>query len=406
MLRRKNYWLLFAILLLSLTSLSPSMQVNTSYGPREVNEPQHLSAPDKQKTGTVDSLRITVALHPEELTELKALSSSYTLSTGVNIELKNVDEDHADDYMMKELTVGESPDILLTNGRNILNLAKHGYLLPIDIYRSVPGSATLARLIPLMQWNGYDWGVPLDIDPYVLVYSPQRLAELGVQALPRSPGEWNTVLENHHKEEGKALFALNPHNPYGLAALLESMGESLTSDKTDTLKWIQQILGSIHLYDPNDMTLWDQIQDGRIAVAAVPYSQWKKDGNATLKAEAVLGTHGAKGILSISSRSFALPAQSAHPEEAVKWLAYVTGMSAQLDWLDATDRLPALDEIYRSALPFGLKLPFDPKQLLAEETAPLEEPEGGWKKLTESVMLFLTGKMNAETFGKQLQPSE
>lgn len=38
MLRRKNYWLLFAVLLLSLTSLSPSMELDTdegSYPPRQ-----------------------------------------------------------------------------------------------------------------------------------------------------------------------------------------------------------------------------------------------------------------------------------------------------------------------------------------------------------------------------------
>ncbi|MFE4711285.1 extracellular solute-binding protein [Paenibacillus sp. NPDC056722] len=407
MLRRKNYWLLFAILLLSLTSLSPSMQVNTSNGPLEVNRRQNPSAfPDSSKVGTVDNLQITVALSPAEFTELKALSSSYSLSSGVKIDLKNIEKADAEEILLKDLTIGDSPDIIMTDGRKILDLAKHGYLLPIDVYRSVPGSAPLTRLIPQMQWNGYDWGVPLDIDPYVLVYSPQRLTELGMPSLPRNVNEWNLMLENLRKQPDKYLLALDTRTPYGFAAVLESMETSMTSVKPETLNWLQQALGDFYLSSQPDHKVWDKIQDGSIAIAAVPYSEWKRYGNASLKAEGLLGARGTNGIESIYSRSFALPAQSEHPEEAVKWLAFITGTTSQLDWLDTTGGLPALDEIYRSGPPSSVVLPFDSQLLLAEEAAPDDEPEGGWKKMTEAVALFLEGKLNATELQKQLQTSE
>ncbi|MFC3745485.1 ABC transporter substrate-binding protein [Paenibacillus sp. GCM10012306] len=404
---RKNYWLLFAILLLSLTSLSPSMQVNTGNGSLEVNRRQNPSAfPNSSKVGTVDSLHITVALSPAEFTELKALSSSYSLSSGVKIDLKNIETANAEEVLLKDLTVGDSPDIIMTDGRKILDLAKHGYLLPIDIYRSVPGSAPLTRLIPQMQWNGYDWGVPLDIDPYVLVYSPQRLAELGMPSLPRNMNEWNLMLENLRKEPGKYLLALDTRTPYGFAAVLESMGTSMISVKPETLNWMQEALGNFYLSNEPDPKIWGGIQDGNIAIAAVPFSEWQRYGNASLKAEGLLGVHSTGGIESIYSRSFALPAQSEHPEEAVKWLAFITGTASQLDWLNATGGLPALDEIYRSGSPSGVTLPFDSQLLLAEEAAPDDEPEGGWKTMSEAVSLFLKGKLNAAELQKQLQTSE
>jgi ABC-type glycerol-3-phosphate transport system substrate-binding protein len=406
-LRRKNYWLLFAILLLSLTSLSPNLRVNTSNGPREVNKPQNKSDfPDSGKVGTVDNLQITVALSPEEFTELKALSSSYTLSSGVKVELKNIDLADAEEILLRDLTIGDSPDIIMTDGRNILDLAKHGYLLPIDVYRSVPGSAPLTRLISQMQWNGYDWGVPLDIDPYVLVYSPQRLTQLGMSSLPRSVGEWDTMLQNLRKEQGKYLLAMDNRNPYGLAALLEAMGTSLMNATQEPLDWIEKGLNNIYFGNRYDVELWNMLQDGSIAVAALPFSEWQKHGNASLKAEALLSASSTGGIDSIYSRSFALPAQSEHPEEAVKWLAFITGTASQSDWMDSTGGLPALDEMYRSGPPSGVKLPFDTKLLLAEETAPGKEPEGGWNKIVEAVYLFLNGKLNAAEFRMLVQTSE
>lgn len=82
----------------------------------------------------------------------------------------------------------------MLDGHSIYDLATRGYLLPVDIYQSVPGSTPLPMLIPQMQWNGYNWGVPLDIDPYVLVYSPERLAGMGVAEVPGSLEQWNELL--------------------------------------------------------------------------------------------------------------------------------------------------------------------------------------------------------------------
>ncbi|MBT2288083.1 extracellular solute-binding protein [Paenibacillus albidus] len=404
MLRRKNYWLLFAIILLSLTSLSPSMELNTGDGPHEVKKPQNQNTDSSAgEKGTVDSLRISVSLNPEEFQELERISATYSLSSGVKVELVNVSSEDAERTLKQDLTLGNSPDIVMTDGRNILDLATRGFLLPVDVYQSIPGSAPLTGLIPLMQWNGYDWGVPLDIDPYVMVYSPQRLKELGFNGVPRNLEEWNTLLQNVHKEQGISLLALDTRNPYGLAAVLESMGGSLLKANPEWLDWIQLGRSSFYLTSRYNQEVWDRLQGGRIAVAVLPLSEWQKHGNSSLAAEALLQAGQGAGLESIYSRSFALPAQSRNPEAAVEWLAYITSLSSQQAWLDNTGRLPALDELYRMNQPAFTQLPFDTGLLLSEEAAPVSESQGSWSRVTEAVLLLLTGKLDTAAYMNQVR---
>lgn len=405
MLRRRNYWLLFAILLLSLTSLSPSMELDT----RDDNYPrkQPLDQSERPASGDKDGvkkLNIRVSLSDEEFNELQRISNNYSLSTGVQVNLTNVDSGNADEKLKHDLTIGDSADIVMIDGSSITDLATRGYLLPVDIYQSLPGSAPLTTLIPQMQWNGYDWGVPLDIDPYVLVYSPQRLGELGFTGVPRSIEQWNELLKRIREQQGKErhLLAMNSRNPYGYSAVLESMGGSLLNINSSLLEWTQNTSSYFYLTSSYNTSIWDMLQDGKVAVAALPLSEWQQHGNSSLAAEAPVVAGSKIGYQALYSRFFALPAQSADPETAVKWLAYVTSSTAQLDWLENTGRLPALDELYRSGLPERTKLPFDPKLLLTEETAINKEPAGSWSELTAAVTLLLTGKVNAAGYAAAL----
>lgn len=403
-LRRRNYWLLFAILLLSLTTLSPSMEFSINKDPNPPKRPQSQSTdPSLGEEGIIDSLHIRVSLNSEEFSELRLLSEQYTLASGVEVVLSNVDSADADEVLKQDLTIGESPDIVMADGRSILDWATRGYLLPVDVYQSIPESAPLTQLLPWMQWNGYNWGVPLDIDPYVLVYSPGRLAELGFSKLPRSLEDWNTLLQNVLKEEGKYLVAMDTRNPYGLSAVMESMNSSLLSDNQKLLEWTQNARSFFYLTSRYNADIWDMIQGGNVAIAALPLSEWDKHGNSSLIAEAPLLENKGKGIESCFIRSFALPAQSQSPKEAVNWLTFITSEASQKDWLENTGSLPALDVLYRSNHAFKYKLPFGVDILLADETAPEGTSQGGWSKIVEAVSLLLTGNLDAEGYHEYIQ---
>ncbi|MNB79475.1 Bacterial extracellular solute-binding protein [compost metagenome] len=405
MLKRKNYWLLFAVLLLALTSLSPSMELDTAEGDYPPRQPQRLSEqPDSGDKNNVTSLNIRVSMSSGELKALQRISSNFTLSTGIQVFISNVDNEENAAMLKTELATMESPDIIMTDGRNIADLATRGYLLPVDVYQSVPGSVPLTVLIPQMQWNGYNWGIPLDIDPYVLVYSPQRLAELGFAEPPESLEEWGGLLnqlrgqQEQEEEPGteKYLLAMDSRNAYGFSALLESMGLSMNGDYTPALDWVQVARSYFYLSSRFNTELWDMLQSGKLALAVLPLSEWQKNGNASLsvKAPAKSGT-----IYEVmQSRFFALPAGSANPETAVNWLAYITSATAQLEWLENTNRLPALEELYNPAQPEIAGLPFDINLLIAEEDV-TAQPDGlSWDAVSDAVTLLLTGKLDAAEY--------
>lgn len=285
MLKRKNYWLLFAVLLLALTSLSPSMELNTDHGSYPPRQPLDQSErPPSGEAGEIQSLQIRVSLSTEEFSVLEQISKEYTLSSGVDVNLKNVEAEDGGAQIQQELTVGTSPDIVMLDGHSIYDLATRGYLLPVDIYQSVPGSTPLTMLIPQMQWNGYNWGVPLDIDPYVLVYSPERLAVLGVAEVPASLAQWNELLGRVKvdPEKKRYLLAMDTRNPYGYAAVLHSMGSSLLSAGLEQAQWTEAARSYFYLTSRFNKEIWELLQDGKVAVAAVPLSEWKKHGNSTL----------------------------------------------------------------------------------------------------------------------------
>lgn len=402
-LKRKNYWLLFAIILLSLTSLSPSLELNTNDGYVPKTNLENQSAiPAIGEKGDLGVLQVSVSLSEEEFQELQLLSEQYTLSSGVSVTLDNIDAESADEIFLHDLTIGNSPDIVMTDGRNIMELATRGYLLPVDVYQSAPGSAPLTGLIPQLQWNGYDWGVPLDIDPYVLVYSPQMLAGYGADELPRSLEGWDELLQNVRKVRGMSLLSMNSRAPYGYSALLESMGSHLLSADIAPMEWTERARSRFYLTSQYNENVFSKLEDGTLAVAIVPLSQWQMHGKATLVAEAPLIERNDKGLEAIYSRCFVLSAQSLYPEEAVNWLSYVTSSSAQLGWLENTGRLPAMDQLYRTGLRVEASLPFKTDILLTDDTTLQYEIGNDWSEISEAVAALLTSKFSAADYKKTL----
>ncbi|WP_151735858.1 ABC transporter substrate-binding protein [Paenibacillus tengchongensis] len=403
MLKRKNYWMLFIILMLALTSLSPSIELDTGIGSNPQHQPLNPLTRTDSGEQEIPVLNIRVSLSGEEFQELTRISNNYTLSTGVQVLLSNTPADESLDALKEELTTGASPDIVMTAGRNIPALATRGYLLPVDVYRSVPGSAPLTALIPQMQWNGYDWGVPLDVDPYVLVYSKTRLSELGLEQAPRGLEQWTTLLGRLLEDTGKDryLLSMDSQNPYGYSLLLESMGLSLEELSDEALVWTEQARSYFYLTGKTSTAIWDMLDDGTLALAAVPVSEWRRHGNATMAAEAPAETGNGQAYEAMDSRFFALPAESGNPEAAVDWLGYMTSSAAQLEWLRSTERLPALDELYRSGLPRITWLPFRTSVLLADETA-ASALSGDGEAIAAAVSQLLTGKLDAAGFKERI----
>ena len=98
---------------------------------------------------------------------------------------------------MLHMSLGEGPDIILTDSHYIKALAMTGYLLPVDASQTtMTGEDTLNGLLPQLQWNGYQWGMPFDIDPYIVTWQTKGKDGTSFN-MPKSRQAWQEYLELH-----------------------------------------------------------------------------------------------------------------------------------------------------------------------------------------------------------------
>ena len=212
--KRKNYWLLFAILLLSLTSLSPSLdftQRNSKNNNNNTSSPESLDLQNKESSD--QPITISVQLSIDDFNKLEIMNKRFVKETGIQAKLTNMSEDNAYDEVSKSLAIRESPDVLLMESEWVKTFAAKGYLLPVESYRkSTPGSNVLRSLLALVEWNGYQWATPFDMNPYVLVWQSKLLNDKGIRVSPSTNEQWVKLLNIQMDRKGNFCLVLNQIN--------------------------------------------------------------------------------------------------------------------------------------------------------------------------------------------------
>ncbi|MDU2241150.1 MAG: extracellular solute-binding protein, partial [Paenibacillus sp.] len=224
--KRKNHWVLFAILLLALINLSPSEEM-TLDRPEDRGEAQPVTPPEAQTLQETGHIQVAVQMNESDFRRLEDMNRQFTVSHSVEVDLVNVpaEESYAS-FQRQLMKLGESPDILLLDNIWIRRFAADGYLLPTEGYYSgsLSGEVLSASLIP-NEWNGYVWGVPLDVDPYVLIYDAAKLKQLGMERPPASADDWNALISAFKKQHSQPyLLGLDYRDPFAAATLLWQIG--------------------------------------------------------------------------------------------------------------------------------------------------------------------------------------
>lgn len=144
---------------------------------------------DKGKVG--NALRAAVSMKEEEFAVLQKLTSQYMEGhPGVSIKLENIPSRDAFVKLKKQSQLGEAPDIMLLDNAWVNELAALGFLLPVDEYFTTEQQA---QMIPLlmnqMKWNGYIWGIPKDVDPYILAWNKKTAVDAKLGEPPTTAAE-------------------------------------------------------------------------------------------------------------------------------------------------------------------------------------------------------------------------
>lgn len=372
--KRKNHWVLFAILLLALINLSPS---NTAIPPAsdrtgefEPAQPKALETEQEPK-----SLKVAVQMTESEFSRLQQMNSRISRELDMDVELTNFPYESDYTSVQNEFRLGEAPDVLLLNNIWVRQFAAEGYLSPTESYYSgsLTGELLPASLAP-GEWNGYMWSVPMDADTYVWMIQKSRVEDTGF-ALPDNAKKWKQLISTYEEKQGiPYLFALDFTDPYAVLSLLWQLSGNDKDDKTGaaflpegameqavlSIEGIRHLL--LNLEGAELQELSSSLNEGTAMFALVRWSEAAGLMDAGMDMVYPNLDDPAAGWMWIDGRSYVVSAQSANKDAAGQWIAAMTDQSAQRQWYAETGKLPVLKTIYyqstRSGLPAWIPASF------------------------------------------------
>jgi len=365
--KRRNHWVLFALLLLALINLSPT-EKSTMVGTKDqerTTEP--VIPPSQEKVRDNGRIKVAVRLPESEFNELKTMNETFMRENSTEVELVNVSEGEDYTSLQQQFELGVSPDIVLLDNVWVRHYAAGGFLLPTESYYS--GSLTgevLSASLSQDEWNGYVWGVPLDADPYVWVYDSEVLKEVG-HSFPSTTEEWLALIESWNEFNSQAyLLGLDYNDPYALMSLLWQLGAK-GQGKQESAEFIFNKKGL-----DNAVLLLEQLQPYMINTGNDESSDhWIGANRQDALIKLISSTEARKypyrgkkiffpeplesgNKMWIAGRSFVVTARSRNRDIAGLWISAMTTQIQQRQWYEKTSHLPALKTLYYQAMGSGL----------------------------------------------------
>jgi len=148
-------------------------------------------------TAAQGEIKLTVLTHWGEerlLTAQQAMFDAYTAAhPGVTIELQTVPFEELLTRIVTSRTAGTSPDIYHIYNLWLPEFTNSGLLAPLpEDMESFVADGAAATSVVGVTYNDQMWGVPTEVNTYLLIYNKTLLAEAGFDA---PPATWDEVLE-------------------------------------------------------------------------------------------------------------------------------------------------------------------------------------------------------------------
>ena len=351
--KRRHQVVLFAVLLLSLTILSPSFDFrgvpqNQDQDQENDTFPNAVSRNENQQV----PVEIVVSMSEGEFQVFSTIAKQVAAARMVEINLRNLETDTYKKVLNDELAVGDSGDILLLDSGDIQGYAKRGHLYPLNATTlSKALGDSISHLREKTEWNGYQWGMPFDFDPYVLASRSNSVAEAGLERLPDNLDEW-TRLINLVENKTQKLLAININDSYAADAWLNEFGSGVApstlrnASESYTAGGYEQALQVLNRVQPYilakdaDPGFADKDMQEEALMVVTPFSQLVKS-NPSLTEDRLPNRIMFKPLAPATSRSFVITSGSHEAEQASRWIEGMTSASVQSDWYQQAHHLPA-----------------------------------------------------------------
>ncbi|WP_438446283.1 sugar ABC transporter substrate-binding protein [Gorillibacterium sp. sgz5001074] len=321
------------------------------------------------KTGS-QTVRASVSMDPKEFEIFSRMSKQYAdQHEGIQIQVENIPAKDAYDKWKKAGQIGEAPDLMLLDNNWVQEFAALGFLQPVgDFFSSDQQNGRISTLMNQVKWNGYIWGVPKDVDPYIIVWNKKTAAQHKLEQAPRSPDElllWSKSLLK--PEEGKFGIYLDPLDPYGFIALTSALtgawldAEKLWKDPAAAEKKLSAFLAPQEeswagkAYPKNfpaassAWSPWEELAKGNIGAMVTTVSAFKQQSKDDLAIASIPAFNNNEHPVWLKGRSFTISSRTPHARLLMNWIKEMTVPETEIKSWNQTKILPAQIPSYNLA---------------------------------------------------------
>jgi ABC-type glycerol-3-phosphate transport system substrate-binding protein len=321
-------------------------------------------------------LTVEAALGDAEFSILAEHNRQFmTRNRNVIVNLIQVKPEDAYRKFTESLELGDAADVMLVSNEWIQPFAVSGYLLPADA--AFVGSA-LAEQFPAVaapaKWNGYSWAVPMDFDPYVMVWNSTLLRSLlgDNVVFPLSAEQWELLAaKSEAMKPAASWLTLNPQDPLSLLAWLDNAAGQRSDILIDSVyaQWqggvFDTALGILDRHKAGVTMEVDFMQagrsaaEGKTAAAVIPFSTAARIRNETAPGSSIQVDRSSWNLPFVwpRGRSYVISSQTEVEEAAYAWIAEMTDAPAQIEYYRQFSLLPVYRSVYDGDLQLSNLLP-------------------------------------------------
>ncbi|MCQ4086122.1 extracellular solute-binding protein [Saccharibacillus sp. JS10] len=412
-LKRKKHFILFGILLLALINLSPSLPDKSQTGLRQQPSEKENEIQKAKSEQPLRDIEVYVMMDDQEFQALQTLNKNYEQQTDTVVSLVNIASEQAYKTYREAFAAGREPDVLMLDGTWVADFASSGRLLPIDLYEGgmAAASDSLSVSNASVEWNGYRWAVPLDLDPYGVIWNPEHFAETSGD-LPEDTEAWNVWAEqqvtrlaqsgseSQSESVSKSILGFPDGDVRAFAALVSLWNNHKSEEAKQSGLAALELADQLRPYTQfEEMSAQERqmpssfqyaVQSGELSLAVEPLSRISDEETSTMRVMPI------SSIETISLRGLSITASTDRSREASLWISYMTKLETQQSWYETTGHLPVLRAIYEqpSFTAFQRWLPTEPIERSAIESQITANFESSWSRSLKS---FYAGDENYQS---------
>ncbi|QJD86926.1 ABC transporter substrate-binding protein [Cohnella herbarum] len=371
--RRSMVMLLIVCLGIAMLSACSSKKSNESGSNEEKTNESASTEADKGDGKKVEVKYWRHDFAPEVATLKKMIQAFEKENPNVKVKMEVIPYGDYETKIRTALAAGNAPDIIGLDGPTLAAYAHQEAVVPLDKYMDIDGNKEdiAAPVLESLTYKGQIFAAPLNDASIGMFYNKKLFEKNGIELPSKDPNQawtWEQVLEAAKKinDPANKIYGIDPGWGLGegegstfvkLPFIWQAGGEILSPDGTEVKGYLDSpeskkaLSFFSSLYNEHKVAAKElppeAFETGKLGI--IVNGPWAISGFATSHPEFKLGEDwdiaplwkDAKQVTPNGSWNMAITKDSKHPDEAWKFVNWVTGIEGAKTWYQETKNLPA-----------------------------------------------------------------